>query len=171
MIWLSHVCHDSLSVYNLTMLIMEDSCTGWQRTTGCLKLQVIFCKRATNYRTFLRKMTCKISHPMRLRHPVDRKRVMPHMCGMCALYMTLPSSALLNCGQKASHDTHDWVISYMIVMSRMYEFYLQFKSAHKLRIHVWHDSLSESYPAWIMYGVATMSRLLEIIGLFCKRAL
>jgi hypothetical protein len=32
---------------------------GWRRPIGCLKLQVIFRKRATNYRALLRKMTCK----------------------------------------------------------------------------------------------------------------
>jgi len=32
---------------------------GWQRPIGCLKLQVIFCKRATNYGALLRKMTYK----------------------------------------------------------------------------------------------------------------
>jgi len=31
--------------------------TGWRRPIGCLKLQVIFRKRATNYRALLRKMT------------------------------------------------------------------------------------------------------------------
>jgi len=31
--------------------------TGWRRTIGCLKLQVISRKRATNYRALLRKMT------------------------------------------------------------------------------------------------------------------
>ena len=40
-------------------------------TTGCLKLQVFFCKRATNYRALLRKLTCK----MRLRHPVSAGRL------------------------------------------------------------------------------------------------
>ena len=30
--------------------------TGWRRLIGCLKLQVIFCKRATNYRALLRKV-------------------------------------------------------------------------------------------------------------------
>ena len=30
---------------------------GWQRTKGCLKTQVIFRKRATNYKALLRKMT------------------------------------------------------------------------------------------------------------------
>jgi len=31
--------------------------TGWRRLIGCLKLQVIFRKRATNYRALLRKLT------------------------------------------------------------------------------------------------------------------
>ena len=35
------------------------SCTGWRRPIGCLKLQVIFRKRATNYRALSRKMTYK----------------------------------------------------------------------------------------------------------------
>ena len=30
--------------------------TGWRRCIGCLKLQVIFRKRATNYRALFRKM-------------------------------------------------------------------------------------------------------------------
>jgi len=33
--------------------------TGWPRPIGCLKLQVIFHKRATNYRALLREMTYK----------------------------------------------------------------------------------------------------------------
>jgi len=33
--------------------------TGWQRCIECLKLQVIYRKRATNYRALLRKMTCE----------------------------------------------------------------------------------------------------------------
>ena len=43
---------------------------GWRRPRGCLKLQVIFRKRATNYRALLRKMTCNLRHPMSFRHPV-----------------------------------------------------------------------------------------------------
>jgi len=31
--------------------------TGWRRPIGCLKLKVIFRKRATNYRALLRKMS------------------------------------------------------------------------------------------------------------------
>ena len=33
--------------------------TGWRNPIGCLKLQVILHKRATNHRSLLRKMTCK----------------------------------------------------------------------------------------------------------------
>ena len=33
--------------------------TGWRRPIGCLKLQVIFRERATNYKALLRKMTYK----------------------------------------------------------------------------------------------------------------
>jgi len=40
--------------------IMLTHCsTGWRRPIGCLKLQVLFRKRATNCRALLRKMTCK----------------------------------------------------------------------------------------------------------------
>jgi len=34
-------------------------CTGQRSPIGCLKLQVIFRKRATSYRALLRKITCK----------------------------------------------------------------------------------------------------------------
>ena len=33
--------------------------TGWRRPIGCLKLQVIFRKRVTNYRARLREITSK----------------------------------------------------------------------------------------------------------------
>jgi len=41
---------------------------GLQRLIGCLKLRVIFRKRATNHRARLRKMTYK-DNPMFLHHP------------------------------------------------------------------------------------------------------
>ena len=37
--------------------ISARSSTGWRRCIGCLNLQVSLCKRATNYRALLRKMT------------------------------------------------------------------------------------------------------------------
>jgi len=35
------------------------SCTGWRRHIGSPNMQIIFQKRATKYRSFLRKMTYK----------------------------------------------------------------------------------------------------------------
>ena len=37
--------------------------TWWRRPIGCLKLQVIFRKRATKYRALLQKKTCKDKAP------------------------------------------------------------------------------------------------------------
>ena len=37
--------------------ILKRLCTGWRRLIGCLKLQVIFHKRATNYTSLVRKVT------------------------------------------------------------------------------------------------------------------
>jgi len=44
--------------------------TGRRRLIECLKLQVILCKRATNYGALLWKCPIKIRRPMDLRHPV-----------------------------------------------------------------------------------------------------
>ena len=35
----------------------HNTCTGWRRLIGCLKLQLIFCARATNHRAHLWNMT------------------------------------------------------------------------------------------------------------------
>ena len=52
-----------------------------KRLIGCLKLQVIFRTRATNYRSLLRKMTCNLRHPMTLRHPVHAHLFVICVCG------------------------------------------------------------------------------------------
>jgi len=49
---------------------LVDACTGWRRCIECLKLQVSFRKRATNYRALLRNITYKKRrHRTHLRHP------------------------------------------------------------------------------------------------------
>jgi len=50
--------------YVLFWCVHDGLDTGWRRHIKCLKLQVIFCKRAINHRAVLRKMTCddKASH-------------------------------------------------------------------------------------------------------------
>jgi len=64
----------NLLIIKRGLLVSKETCihgkrptnetTGWRRPIGCLKLQVIFRKRATNFRAHLRKMTCedKASH-------------------------------------------------------------------------------------------------------------
>ena len=41
-------------------ILQHITCTGWRRPIGSPKLQIIFHKRATKYRSLLRKMTYKI---------------------------------------------------------------------------------------------------------------
>jgi len=43
----------------ITILSVAYTDTGWWRHIGCLKLQIIFRKRATNHRALLRKLTCE----------------------------------------------------------------------------------------------------------------
>ena len=58
------------------VLLVYHKClsTGWRRPIGCLKLQVIFCKIATNYRALLRCPITKTSN--RLRHAL----CLPFLC-------------------------------------------------------------------------------------------
>ena len=61
--WLIHMCDRKGDTKYQVLLdwevLMLNIRTGWRRPIGCLKLQVIFRKRATNYRALLRKITCK----------------------------------------------------------------------------------------------------------------
>jgi len=45
------------SVADHPVSFLDGYCTGWRRLVGCLKSQVIFRKRATNYRALFRNMT------------------------------------------------------------------------------------------------------------------
>ena len=49
----------SLGTCTWTKSCKQVGYTGWRRLIGCLKLQVIFCKRSNNYRALLRKMAYK----------------------------------------------------------------------------------------------------------------
>ena len=76
---------------------IDESChvstgsTGWQRLVECLKLQVIFRKRATNYRSLLRKMTCE-----------DK-----------ASYGSSPPCSTYHWGMPMRHVTYQWVVSHV----------------------------------------------------------
>jgi len=56
--------------------------TGWRRPIGCLKLQVIFRKRATNYRALLRKATYKDKTSYDSRPPCKSKQTRLNSLGV-----------------------------------------------------------------------------------------
>jgi len=65
--------------------------TGWQRPIGCLKLQVIFRKRATHYRVLLMQMTYKEKASYMSSPPCSERKCMriwsdlcKHVYGVCA---------------------------------------------------------------------------------------
>jgi len=55
--------HSNVFIWGFTMArpfdVFQKRATGWRGLIGSLKLQIIFHKRATKYRSLLRKMTCK----------------------------------------------------------------------------------------------------------------
>ena len=54
-----HIRHIYTKIYKEYIQHIWDVCTGWWRSIRCLKLQVIFRKRANNCRALLRKTTYK----------------------------------------------------------------------------------------------------------------
>ena len=54
-----HMCKVCVYICEMYTHTYMHMCTGCRRLIGCLELQIIFCKRATNYRVLLRKMTYK----------------------------------------------------------------------------------------------------------------
>jgi len=54
------ICIHTSTMPTLSLLMCMHTSTmptAWQRLIGCLKMQIIFRKRATNYRALMRKMT------------------------------------------------------------------------------------------------------------------
>ena len=60
----SFCMHTSLLWVSFRRIYTFSPRTGWRRPIGCLKLQVIFRKSATNYRALLQKMTYEDKAPM-----------------------------------------------------------------------------------------------------------
>ena len=133
--------------------------TGWRRPIRCLILWITFRKLATNYRALLRKMTQK-----------DK-----------ASYESLPPC-------KRGPHGHSLNLSYSNIYMHIHAFMYTptiFMNIHKyshlhtythtifIHIHVYIHAYrrhSSSQPIGC-YGVASVSRIDKIIGLFCKRAL
>jgi len=61
--------------------------TGWRRPIGCLMLQVIFRKRATNYRALLRKTTWKDKASKSAGHKTHPRRALVSKRCMNMIYI------------------------------------------------------------------------------------
>ena len=54
-----HITYALVKIHLIYIYIYHTRITGWRRLIGSPKLQIIFHKRATKYRSLLRKMTHK----------------------------------------------------------------------------------------------------------------
>ena len=113
----------------------KDMSTRWRRPVGCLKLQVIFRKGATDYRALLRKMTYedKASYG---RSSLATASVSVYICVTWLLQMGrhMWRDSIHMCDMTHSHVGHDsfTCVTWLIHMSDMTQ------SSDRIRI-VWHD--------------------------------
>jgi len=84
--WASHKVQ-----FLLFEILKSQLATGWRRCIGCPKLQVSFCKRATNYRALLRKHTATHFNALQL--------IATHTATLCNTYGNTHGNALCNARQ------------------------------------------------------------------------
>ena len=148
--------------------------TGWRRLIGSPKLQVILHKRATKHRSLLRKMTYKDkgsyeSSPPCTRHTKIRKDITyiyTHAFIDTHVFTDMDSTHIHWYTCTHMHQTH----KYLHVHAREnwsrdppwqeWVFPRAFATCIYRHACMWH--------ACMWYGVATISRLLQITGLFCR---
>ena len=118
------------------------SVTGWRRPIGCLKLQIIFCK--------LQIIFCKRATKYRA---LVRK-------------MTCKDKTCCGCLPACNRMSLIWRTNERVSIMTTIAYYISY--ARALCRHNAHDTY---IPQASEYGVAMISRLLQIIGLFCTRDL
>ena len=95
-----------------------------------------------------------VSYLIRMRH-VANEWVLSQINESCRIWMRHNTWM--------SHVAHERFTSHLNESCHTYE-----------GLHLWHDTDDGRHVTWfhrLTYGVATISRLLKMIGLFCKRAL
>jgi len=88
----------------VSRVVMHVIHTGWRRPTECLKLQVSFCKRATNYRALLRNWPIKIRRPMTVRHPVLPCACVSHVLPCACVSHVLQCACVSHVGETYKRD-------------------------------------------------------------------
>jgi len=119
---------------------LQQSATGWRRPIGCLKLQVIFHKRATNHRALLRKTTCKdkasyVSSPP-CRTQVRSVRICRYLC-----MHTTPTRENARHTHTLTHihtHTYTYIYTYVCIpFSALWQSSSTLQSCPMLRTHAW----------------------------------
>jgi len=102
-------CIFSGNCHNVRQDEVQVMYTGWRRPIGCLKLQVIFRKRATNYRALLRKMTYKDKASYGSSPPCGTATVIRHR--HCAAIATSHAHARTHSRTHTHTHTHMYSLS------------------------------------------------------------
>jgi len=139
-------------------LPLRVTATGWRRPIGCLKLHVIFRKRASNYRAVLWKMTYKDKASYGTLPPC-----MIRTCGMTHQYMRHDAFVgeawlVVVCAMVHSYMWHDSCIYKYIckyVYTYNYVYTLTHTYIHIYHWFVWHDSFT--YLPWLIVRGVTHS--------------
>ena len=119
--------------------------TGWRRCIGCPKSQVIFRKKATNHRALLQKKTSK------------------GIIWVC----TIKASSISSNRNTLQHPATHYITPQHTTTTAHSSETLQ----HSVTRCNKHSATLALQHATTHYGVALVSRIDKIIGLFCKRAL
>jgi len=115
-------------------------------------------------------MMCNLGDPMSLRHPV---RMSETSILWIHIHVRMPSFAITNCifVLNDAHICLEWRIWRTLVLNDL----IRIQDVPWLvQIHMSWMQVNAEWRIFVLndaYGVATISRLLKIIGLFCKRDL
>ena len=116
--------------------------TGWRRPTGCLKLQVIFCRRATKYRALYRDYCSAMVIPFAIRGMAFANGA---MCCSALQYVAVCCS-VLQC-VALCQNASSWKVF----------FPLPFGEWHSRMVR---ESLRVCLPPWILIPIPIHSKFL-----------
>jgi len=166
-------CHTHMMCHTHTAQVSAVEVQGGVESYDDLSLLVVFCERALYIVALLRKMTCKLKHPMPLRHPVSW--IITVMSRMIATHMlneschTVQVSVMLLLMIKVmSHvkgSRHTWMshVTHNTHLSVMLSSKIKVMSHMKGSRHTWisHAWMSHVTHEWVMSHTVQVSMMLS----------